>query len=150
MDKPRRRPLWLQALSLLVLVPCGCLFGLMLAGSYAPWSAPAETITALVAPLSWLAGSAAWWRTTRRRFSAGLLSGGRPEVPAGSWRFVPVTVALAVAAGGVGAATSPLVGSRVALAVYAICGLVYGALLWQAAAQGYLPFPASAPESPAL
>ncbi len=62
-------------------------------------------------------------------------------VPPGSWVFALVSPCLLLATGFVVALLSRRASLAVGILVYPFVGLAYGALLWQAARRGYLPFP---------
>ena len=143
-----RRPVWHQVGALAVLFLGGGASGVALSRHLVPGSVLAQFIGLFTFPVPFVIGLQAWlglaigvamWHTAVR----GPATPGqvRSETPAGSFAFVPVSVAVVSVIGLVMGMLGSSLGILATLGLYVLLGFGYGTACWLAARSGYLPFP---------
>jgi len=134
-------------------------FGLFFGGGYlgirvsrllAPDSGLAELVSFLTLPAAFAIGLVAWAgasipaairRLARRANPSFQQVDFKPEIPPGSFAFVPAALVTSLVAGAIVGVLSPRLGFGWVLCLYAGLGLGYGVACWSLARVGYLPFP---------
>jgi hypothetical protein len=130
--------------------------GLALAAALAPGSQVAAAISFLLLPAALILGFNAWLglaililvpQLIGRLLGSGSMrppiDARREVVPPGSWAFLPISSAVALAGGIVVGFFSVTHEVWFVALVYWTVGTAYGAILWFLARIGYLPFPDS-------
>ena len=149
---PTDRPSWLVALSLVVAFGAGPILGMWLAHVLAPGSMVADATGMFAFPLAFAAGLQAWLgfaifsavlHLFRRRARQTLPTRG-PDVPPGSFVFVPLCITAGLVAGLVVGWMSDTQTMLTSLMAHVSVGALYGAAVWRLARSGYLPFPDTA------
>jgi hypothetical protein len=152
MKNQQERPLVLMV-SMLGAFGSGPLLGTGLACLLAPDSFVAEGIGMFAFPLAFVLGLQAWLglaifsavlHAGRRLFSKQLrrsLTGSSVVVPPGSFVFVPLSVGAGLLAGIVVGLVSDTHALLTSVLLFVAAGALYGAVVWQLARSGYLPFP---------
>jgi len=142
-----RRP-WHQVGALAALFLGGGALGVALSRYLVPGSILAQFIGLFTFPVPFVIGLQAWlglaigvamWRTAVR--GPAIPGEARTETPAGSFAFVPVSVAFVGVIGLVMGMFGSSLGILATLGLYVLLGFGYGTACWLAARSGYLPFP---------
>jgi hypothetical protein len=154
-EVPRRNTLIVVTILAVAFFGAGGL-GLALAAALAPGSQVASAISFLLFPFAMISGFNAWLglavlilapqliaRLLRRGPSRGPTDARREVIPPGSWAFLPISSAVALAGGIVVGFFSVTHEVWFVALVYWMVGTAYGAILWFLARIGYLPFPDS-------
>lgn len=129
--------------------------GIQVSRALAPDSGLAEFVSFLAFPSAFVIGIVGWagaaipgalrrlLRLIRERNGSATGNETRPppEIPPGSFAFVPAALFAGALSGLVVASVSTILGFGWVLGLYTALGLAYGVLCWKLAQTGYLSFP---------